>query len=340
MKHEADASQIASPIALNRRLSHVSRSHYSDIPGAGWLGTVHATKHVAGSATGRVRRENAGITLGSLDWGAIAAGAFTTLLISGLSSLGRPIRRRATAQRPATSRFGAGSFRMPGGSSARPSHAATASSTGKGTTRIQDDWETGGQTQDEWDNWEEDQEPARNFANNSANNSAYNSVRSPQPEIRDRMDEDWANWENYEESRYEESRSSDRRSQDLDPAEIQMPRRTDFEAKQEPAARYQTGSIYSYRYNKSASSEPEYHQPEEIDDSDLDDSDLDDAPPRRPGGVYDADYRVITPPYRPDPEDVVPDASSGDDWGLEEDLSDQDFNRDDRNSTNERDRRL
>lgn len=197
--------------------------------------------------------------------GAIVAGALTALFISGLSSLGRPAARRVVAQRPAANRFG-DSFRAPGAAS-RPSGST------ESATRLQDDWEAGGRAKEEWDDWEDYQQPAPS--------------RSSQPEIRDRMDESWANWEGYEDPRHD-------RSDDCTPP------RTDFEVKQEPTTSSQTGSIYSYRYNKSEP-QPEFLAP-------------DDAPPRRPG-VYDADYRVITPPYRPDPE-ATP---SDEDWGLEDD---------------------
>ncbi|HEY9640792.1 MAG TPA: hypothetical protein V6C57_09930 [Coleofasciculaceae cyanobacterium] len=246
--------------------------------------------------------------------GAIAAGAITTLCISGLSSLGRPVSRRVSAKRPAANRFGS-PFNT-AGNSPRPSAGSA--------TRIQDDWSTGGQTQDEWDNWEDDQQAVHS----SDYGSAYSSARGSQPEIRDRLDEDWADWEGYEGSQGETRRQAS------EPMPDRPPLRTDFEVKQEPATRYQAGSIYSYSYNKPE--EPQRRQPEDSYDS----SSLEDAPPRRPGGVYDADYRVITPPYRPDPEDISADAADEEDWGLDEDRADKTFNRDDSSGYSDRDRRL
>lgn len=249
--------------------------------------------------------------------GAIAAGAFTTLLISGLTPQSRPAMRRAAApKRPAGDRFAANSFRTPW-NPGQPSASGSAKAQG------QDEWESGQARKEEWDDWEDDQEPARGSA-------------APQAEIRDRADEDWAEWDGYEEGtpRRERFRWSDRRdSVGRDSAGRTDPVRTDFEAKQEPVTRQQTGSIYSFSYNK----------PEPV-DSDIDsgsrDSSFRDSGDRandradgiadsvRPGGVYDADYRVITPPYRPDPE--TPPVETEDDWGLEE------FERDDLSSDGER----
>jgi hypothetical protein len=235
--------------------------------------------------------------------GAIAAGAITTLVISGLSGLGRSTPRRAAAKRPESNRVGSG-FRMPGGT---PRPAAGSA------TRIQDDWNASGQTQDEWDDWEE---PSPAQSSTAQSSTAQSSARS-QPDIRDRQDEDWADWEGYE-----GSRGDARRPEPVD----RLPLRTDFEVKQEPITRQQTGSVYSYSYNK----------PEEPRRPPYGEDALEDAPPRRPGGVYDADYRVITPPYHPEP-----DAPSADeeDWGLE-DVRDDSFNREDGSGSSERDRRL
>lgn len=82
--------------------------------------------------------------------------------------------------------------------------------------------------------------------------------------------------------------------------------RTTFERQQEPKSTSQSGSVYSYSYRDSGDSgvgktEPIYNKTE---------------------SVYDADYRVITPPYRK-LEDIEDDWSrksdDDDDWGFDDD---------------------
>jgi len=79
--------------------------------------------------------------------------------------------------------------------------------------------------------------------------------------------------------------------------------RTNYEVKQEPKSSSQTGSVYSYSYrdeNKSGVG--------------------------RPDAVYDANYRVITPPFQKpvEPED------DEEDWGFEDDEEFDDDERDTR----------
>ncbi|MBW4658714.1 MAG: hypothetical protein KME15_08570 [Drouetiella hepatica Uher 2000/2452] len=256
--------------------------------------------------------------------GAIASGAVTTLLISGLSGLGRSTRR--APNRPAANRFSSSSAprnpfaRAAGSAPGSPSRGASAST----STRLQDDWENRGQAKDEWDDWEEPQTARPSSFNDSSGSSSSSSFRNPQPEIRDRTDDDWRNWDGYEDSRRDDRRESPN-------PEPRVPRRTDFEVKRDPATRYQSGSVYSYGYN----------QPDNPDFEDIDsreDPRKEEAPGRP--GVYDAEYRVITPPYRPDPE-VAP--AHQDDWeAVEEELADKPFDSDLDGSNldrNQRDRR-
>jgi len=67
--------------------------------------------------------------------------------------------------------------------------------------------------------------------------------------------------------------------------------RTTYEVKQEPKAGSQTGSVYSYSYREQSESGV-----------------------GRTEAVYDANYRVITPPYQKAPE-----PEEDDDWGFEDD---------------------
>ncbi len=251
--------------------------------------------------------------------GAIASGAATTLLISALSGLGRPARRAPS--RPAATRFSGNSGSAPrnpfarGGNASSKTSGSTSGST-SGATRLQDDWETRGQ-KEEWDDWKEPQTRSApsNFVppSGSFNDPGF---RNPQPEIRDRTDDDWRNWDGYEDSRRDGSNPPD--------PEPRVPRRTDFEVKRNPATRYQSGSVYSYGYN----------QPK---NPDFEDTDPRREAPERPG-VYDAEYRVITPPYNPPEVASIPQ----DDWqAVEEELADQPSGSNpDGDDNNPRDRRI
>ncbi len=223
--------------------------------------------------------------------GSIAAGAVTTLVLSALSSLARPVRRSAP-KRPAAAvgtPFQTPWTPQPSGKSAQTGSAQAKSN------RRQNDWDAP-QGKDEWDDWEEPAPPAAPSATQS---------RAPQPEIRDRLDEDWADWNGYDEfQRYSERNEPQRNEpQRNEPQTPYVPRRIDFEAKQEPVTRIQSGSVYSHSYNRAET--PADRRPEESFDRTDDPHDRSDPPPRKTGDVYDAEYRVLTPPYHPSPEPPV-----------------------------------
>ncbi|NJO40814.1 MAG: hypothetical protein HC769_21400 [Cyanobacteria bacterium CRU_2_1] len=235
---------------------------------------------------------------------AIVAGAFTTLVLAGLSNVSRPVVSARPAAKRSADRV-AGSSRSPWNTWTKPKESAKEP---KSSRYAANDWETGGQTREEWDDWDDYQEPA-------------NRKTISDPNIRDTEDDDWARWEGYEgrtDRRREEFEDEFETEEPADRPSRSRPRRTDFEAQQELETRRQSGSVYSYSYRKSneTSSDPEP------------------PPVAKPSEVYDADYRVITPPYRPDPEEVIPPPSpvepgepndqndrSNDenDWGLDED---------------------
>ena len=73
-----------------------------------------------------------------------------------------------------------------------------------------------------------------------------------------------------------------------------------YEVSSEPKSSERTGSVYSYSYRESSNSGV-----------------------GKTESVYDADYRVITPPYR-QPDTVDDD----DDWGFDDDVEDSDRNSD------------
>jgi hypothetical protein len=103
----------------------------------------------------------------------------------------------------------------------------------------------------------------------------------------ERVDEDWdlddapaastSTRQDFDRDRSQETSASDR---------------TTYEAKQQPKTSSQTGSVYSYGYR----------EPNE-------------SGVGRPDAVYDANYRIITPPYQKpvEPED------DDEDWGFEDD---------------------
>jgi hypothetical protein len=138
------------------------------------------------------------------------------------------------------------------------------------------------------------------------------STPPPQPETPTSEDtsEEWdSDWE------VEEAPEDDEWEFDEEPKRpsrpetvIQEPR--EYEVKQEPKSRNVTGSIYSYSYREPSSSGA-----------------------GRTEAVYDANYRVITPPYR-DSNASTRDTSNQeeeDDWGFEDDDSD-DVDESDRES--------
>ena len=77
---------------------------------------------------------------------------------------------------------------------------------------------------------------------------------------------------------------------------------SDYEANQEPASTSKTGSVYSYTYRETSKSGVS-----------------------KTDGVYDANYRVIVPPYQKPPDPPKED-NEDEDWGFEDE---EDFNFDD-----------
>lgn len=269
-----------------------------------------------------------GITTQALPLGlwvviAIGLGGLTTLLVTGLLRFGRSssgaTRPRRTATR-STDRTTASGFRAPWAGGNRQASGSTEASTytssryTSSTTRTGDDWETSQQSRDDWNDWGE-----------TPDLTDRQTVASSNTQVRDTEDEAWANWDGYEDldrgnrqptDEFDEFEDEfvDRRRADNEA----IPRRTDFEAKQEPEAQRQSGSVYSYSYRRADGSTSPLPPPPP-------------PPPRptpspKPGEVYDAEYRLITPPYRPDPEEIQPPPPSAtnpsrddDDWGLDDD---------------------
>jgi hypothetical protein len=114
---------------------------------------------------------------------------------------------------------------------------------------------------------------------------------NPASDWEERVDEDW----DFD----EESAAPASSQQDFErenPTSTTQTDPTSYEVKQEAKSGYQTGSVYSYSYR-----------------------DTSESGVAKPDAVYDANYRVITPPYQtpsqkpPEPED------DDEDWGFEDD---------------------
>jgi uncharacterized integral membrane protein len=114
--------------------------------------------------------------------------------------------------------------------------------------------------------------------------STPGTVSTAQSEIRDRADEDWDNWDGYPDGDREALPERYR---------PRHPIRTDFEAKQAPATQNQSGSLYSVSYEK--------------------------ADTQRPNELYDADYRVIMPPFTAAPAPSPAPELDDEDWGFDDD---------------------
>jgi uncharacterized integral membrane protein len=247
--------------------------------------------------------------------GAIAAGAFTTIVISTFfkvsNSFAAPRSRRRPAPPRPTERVTsstASSSWSPPWSSSPPKPKTSAGSTSRYASSNGDDWEPRPPLE-EWEDWEGYEEPAKTMPQSQSSTQGYSSASTserpdrysayaPNPPVREQ--EEWDDWDDYEQptTRDSEEQSSRR---DVDD-EYYSSRRTEFEVPQEPKRRSQSGSIYSYSYR----------DPDQTVSKD---------------DVYDAEYRVITPPYRPEevtpePVDSVPPRGNDGDWRDEEDWGD------------------
>lgn len=117
----------------------------------------------------------------------------------------------------------------------------------------------------------------------------------------DDIDDDVFDWE-------EEPSSKSQTESDWEDEEEPKPQDTVksniYEVRQQPKTATQSGSVYSYSYRESK-------------DSGVGKTDR----------VYDADYRVITPPYKPPVEQQDDWTSKGDDddWGFEDDEDFEDY---------------
>jgi uncharacterized integral membrane protein len=231
--------------------------------------------------------------------GAIAAGALTTLVISGLFKASnafavfRESRRSRNAKR-SPRQFTTGFAGSPWTSDWSVSNTTEATQTVSSYTATRatsnhrtsgDDWGRKRSLED-WDDWEGYEESVNRPSPQTTYQGSHTVIQDsiyedlppdiqdstpPEPEL-----EEWEDWDGYEES---DDRHLNERLSDVSDKDEDYPKRTDFEAKQEPKSSYRSGSIYSYSYR-----EPR------------------DSGVGKAEGVYDAEYRVIIPPHRADPE--------------------------------------
>lgn len=215
--------------------------------------------------------------------GAVAAGALTTLVLNGFSSISKSFAVRRSSQRPTDSSakspkspwsgMGMKSGENSSSRTARAQNTAGFRAAQSESRRNAEDWDT--PRSNDWDDWGESASPRR----------------SPTPSstpIRDTNDDDWAKWDD------EPSGRETRRAPQPDPT-----RRIDLGP--HPGSRSTSAKEDSYRGGSQ-------------------------DPTRKANEVYDAEYRVIIPPYNPTPEPPVPPtspASDDDDWGLDDDLEDK-----------------
>jgi uncharacterized integral membrane protein len=282
--------------------------------------------------------------------GAIAVGAITTLIISALFKLSsftasphRSKRKRASrvASDPRTpwsdqqNTSQQNTFQQNNDSmdvpftvtDSVPDYVYAASNVANtASNRTDDDWERSSTRSEEWDNWEEDQEPIqppidRPTAQTISFSSPPTFIQEP-PTPTDATpyapgfsneQEEWEDWEDYQESEEDEFEDEfeDDEFEDESTAanQVNTEPRTIYEVQQTPKTSYRSGSIYSYSYRDSG-----------------------DSGVGKTESVYDADYRVIILPYQPDSEHRAEAAE------VEDEVDDFDQNDLDQDNLNQDDR--
>ncbi len=216
---------------------------------------------------------------------ALSAGALTSLVLNGFSSISKNFAVRRSSQRPPDSAakspkspwsgMGMKSGEAQSTRTARAQNTAGFRATRSDNPRNAEDWDDN--RGEDWDDWGE---PAR----------SDRSPTSPSAPTREANDNDWAKWDDNQ-----PSVRDTRRSPQPDPS-----RRIDLGSY--PSARTTAADD---RYRSSS---------QEV--------------PRKTGEVYDAEYRVLIPPYNPVPDPPAPNptpssADDDEDWGLDDDLEDK-----------------
>jgi len=150
---------------------------------------------------------------------------------------------------------------------------------------------------------QQSRENASSYPSYSYSSATENSSASESASTSSAKNEKWENEQEEEDSNYVDSQ----------PNATERVSDRNYEVKKEPTSSYRSGSVYSYGYKNPSNSGV-----------------------GRRESVVDAEYRVITPPYRPlEPEEPKPSQQSNkkivddDDWGFDDDddFDDDDFDK-------------
>ncbi|AFY79674.1 hypothetical protein Ple7327_4578 [Pleurocapsa sp. PCC 7327] len=209
----------------------------------------------------------------------IAAGALTSLFWQLLSSLGKPsVPRNFEANRSRSYSPPPPSPQSPQMSSDYlPPQDDSRSPAQTPPSSYRSDWDSK-DYQEEWDDWDV-QRPAREPI-----------IREP---VRDFV----------REVPREPSRTEERAVEDSD-RKLEEDKSTVFETEQQPKSATRTGSVYSYVYR-----EPKDRQDREESKQDRQDKEEDNS-----DRVYDANYRVILPPYQNTQKQQTREDEDEEDW--------------------------
>jgi uncharacterized integral membrane protein len=248
--------------------------------------------------------------------GALLAGAVTTVLLSGFSSIskGAAVRRANQAPRdsrspwttarsdakPESSPIGAAGFTAAGtGRAADRTRSADRATEGR-EARSNDDWD---RDPESWDNWNEPDPGSR------ATSGGSRSEGRPRNDSSDSFNDRRPGWDEYE----NRVRSSSRR--DPSAADSRTGGRVDGRADSRIDGR--TDSRTDSRVDGRTEKRPSSGRAQ---------------PESRKGDVYDAEYRVLIPPYStpanptpPPPSSPAPAPAPSDeeDWGLDDEPQDR-----------------
>jgi hypothetical protein len=230
----------------------------------------------------------------------IAAGALTSLLWRLLSSLGKPsVPRNFEANRsrsyspPPPPPFPQNPQTPQMTSDYRPPQDYSRSPAQTPASSYRSDWDSK-DYQEEWDDWDV-QKPAREPAREPVRDFVREVPREPAREpVRDFV----------REVPREPTQTEERTVEDSD-RKLEEDKSTVFETEQQPKSSTRTGSVYSYVYR-----EPKDRQDKEQDKEESKQDKEEDNSDR----VYDANYRVILPPYQNTQEQRTRENEDEEDW--------------------------
>ncbi len=135
---------------------------------------------------------------------------------------------------------------------------------------------------------------SKSTASYNAASSSYTAGSNSQPKADSTPSDDFNDWESDASNDwdFEEDTEKNQKSAPQDPVKDYR----NYEANAEPKSGYRSGSVYSYSYREPSNSGV-----------------------GRTESIYDADYRVLTPPYRQKDSSSKSEGEDEDDWGFEDD---------------------